>query len=429
MRKVFIVLLAGILVLSFTSCNGDETNESMFSGSTEKSVLSDDKSDSYDKDKNESEKDISSETSEQERLPDYIPNFVSFAPLAVSLRATDSTSIRLTKINETASYGDVVLFTSDFGSRISAENDDFSEFAVMVCEYDHNYFGYVKKSIYKVGETDVDKTTIEIPPEGFVIVAHSAQTRMIGKFDDFDSETPLFVSGIQLADVGFSIDKTNTPITIDGVVDRQWENFKIDTIDENNQLWQYSSFDKGDYYATAEYFASYDDDYIYLAVIVNSPYHYCPISPGTAGDMWKYECIQVKVVDQSPLSDFMLEHYDHIIDNTAVKEGHVRSYGFAVSDAGETCFYESGINTVFGGKAKVVRDDNAQTTTYEVAITWEEFGIDSSSIKEFGLTFSINSTNEEDFENSVWKNLILRDGGGVIGRNDWSKIPVVTLNE
>ncbi|HBR32791.1 MAG TPA: hypothetical protein DD733_11990, partial [Clostridiales bacterium] len=115
--------------------------------------------------------------------------------------------------------------------------------------------------------------------------------------------------------------------------------------------------------------------------------------------------------------------------NTAVKEGHVRSYGFAVSDAGETCFYESGINTVFGGKAKVVRDDNAQTTTYEVAITWEEFGIDSSSIKEFGLTFSINTTNEEDFENSVWKNLILRDGGGVIGRNDWSKIPVVTLNE
>ena len=45
-----------------------------------------------------------------------------------------------------------------------------------------------------------------------------------------------------------------------------------------------------------------------------------------------------------------------------------------------------------------------------------------------GLTFSINSTNEEDVENNVWKNITYRQGGGVIGRNDWSKIPAVTLN-
>ena len=45
-----------------------------------------------------------------------------------------------------------------------------------------------------------------------------------------------------------------------------------------------------------------------------------------------------------------------------------------------------------------------------------------------GLTFSINSTNEEDVSAGVWKNITYRQGGGVIGRNDWSKIPAVTLN-
>ena len=46
---------------------------------------------------------------------------------------------------------------------------------------------------------------------------------------------------------------------------------------------------------------------------------------------------------------------------------------------------------------------------------------------KLGLTFSINSTNEEDIDAGVWKNITYRNGGGVIGRNDWSKIPVITL--
>ena len=80
-----------------------------------------------------------------------------------------------------------------------------------------------------------------------------------------------------------------------------------------------------------------------------------------------------------------------------------------------------------GPLAACSRDDASQTTVYEVAIPFAEFEITPESGTELGLTFSINSTNEEDAANKIWKNITYRNGGGVIGRNDWSKIPVITL--
>ena len=47
---------------------------------------------------------------------------------------------------------------------------------------------------------------------------------------------------------------------------------------------------------------------------------------------------------------------------------------------------------------------------------------------ELGLAFSVNSTNESDISKNVWKNITARNGGGIIGRNDYAKIPVITLN-
>ena len=144
--------------------------------------------------------------------------------------------------------------------------------------------------------------------------------------------------------------------------------------------------------------------------------------------MWQYECIQVKVSSEDPNGEYIGTNFDHVANNTAVKEGVVRSYGFAVNDVGETCFYESGFTTEFTGLAGCSRDDGNQTTVYEVAIPFAEFGITPEAGMTMGLTFSINSTNEEDVENGVWKNITYRHGGGVIGRNDWSKVPAVTLN-
>ena len=63
------------------------------------------------------------------------------------------------------------------------------------------------------------------------------------------------------------------------------------------------------------------------------------------------------------------------------------------------------------------------------SVPFAELGITPEKGMEMGLTFSINSTNEEDISKNVWKNITYRCGGGVIGRNDWSKIPAVKLGE
>ena len=87
----------------------------------------------------------------------------------------------------------------------------------------------------------------------------------------------------------------------------------------------------------------------------------------------------------------------------------------------------SGVSKEFQGKVVCTRDDNEQLTVYEISIPWSSLDINPDECESFGLTFSINSTNETDFENGTWRNLVLRDGGGVINRNDWAKIPEVTL--
>lgn len=370
----------------------------------------------------------SSETSDDTvlEIPEYISNFISTATISTVLRATDATSIRLTKVNGKAAYGDVALFTHDFYRNNVEFEGDAADYAVFVAEYDHKNFGTFITSKKAVGE--YDGSDLAIPDDGFVLMIHKAQNDMLDRMTRVDGDTSLFVAGVQTCDVGYTITKTDTPITIDGVIDSEWQFYKIDTINENNSKWTYSSFTDGNYYTTAEYYVCFDDQYIYLAVVVNSPYHYCPVTPAEANGMWKYECIQVKVSVEDPKGEYIGEHYDHVIDKTADDDGIVRAYGFAVNDNGETCYYEnSPKNKTFMGKAVCKRDDDAQTTVYEIAFDMSEFGVSIADLDTIGLTFSINSTNEDDVAKGTWRNLILRDGGGVIGRNDWAKIPSVSL--
>ena len=205
-------------------------------------------------------------------------------------------------------------------------------------------------------------------------------------------------------------------------------------VNEENKYWSYSSFEENNYYATAKIYAKCDDENLYFAVVVNSPYHYCPLDSTGANSMWQYECIQVNILDQSPMSDYILENYDWFSSTNpaASQEGHFRQYGFAVSsnDSAETLstVWVSDGKTGFTGECKVVRNDEDLTTTYEVAIPWAELGLDSvASGTEFGFSVSINSTNEADIESGTWKNITMRDGGGIIGRNDLSKVPVAIV--
>lgn len=435
MKKLISVFLSLTLCLVLFGCTGNTgTTSDPDTDVSDNTVSKDDISDGGEDISYEPDDSVNSDTSETSDetliLPPYISNFVSWAAVSTSLRATDSTSLRLTAVNKPAGFGDIALFTYDYTSNHAEISEgELSDYAVMVAEYDPDAAGVVKTAYYAVGEY-TDAVAPEIPDDGFVILAHRAQDTMIKKFSSFDGETALYVAGVQICDVGYSITSVSSPITVDGVVDGEWKSHLIDTIDADNELWTYSNFESGDFYTNAEYYVTYDSDYLYFAVVVSSPYHYCPITAENAGSMWQYECIQVKVSIESPKSDYILTHYDHVVDPTANNEGVVRSYGFAVNDNGETCYYEnSPVNGTFLGKAKCVRDDAAQTTVYEVAIPWDEYGADVSELESIGFTFSINSTNETDVQNGTWRNLILRDGGGVIGRNDWAKIPVVTISD
>ena len=71
-----------------------------------------------------------------------------------------------------------------------------------------------------------------------------------------------------------------------------------------------------------------------------------------------------------------------------------------------------------------MRDDRYTIDTFP----FSELGVTPEKGMELGLAFSVNSTNESDISKNVWKNITARNGGGIIGRNDYAKIPVITLN-
>lgn len=420
MKKLIALALAFVMLFALAACTSESDTESKDASSVKPNASS---SAAASSGSASSAGDASGETSsEADALPAFISNFVSAVPLdpANPVKATSAGSIRLTAIDEEPIKGAIVLYTSAYGDSVTVPDT----FAVAEFTYRQDLFGYAKTAFHQPGEV----AEASVPDDGFLIVADQVQKQYVDRLKDIESDASVFPYGLHLPEVDYEIKKVSAAPDIDGTFDEsEWKAYKIDEINAENELWSYAQFEKDTYFSTADYYVGYDDDYLYLCVVVNSAYHFCPISTDKAGDMWQYECIQVKVSSESPAGAYIAENYDHVANKKAVTEGVVRSYGFAVNDDNETCFYESGFNTVFGGKAACSRDDNAQLTVYEVAIPWAEFEITPASGMALGLSFSVNSTSEEDFANGRWKNITYRCGGGVIGRNDWSKIPAITL--
>ncbi len=439
MKRFLVLFLIAVLALSAAACGSDsEQSAPAFSNNANSEVNS--KEPPKEPSKAESSEAESSTPETDTPKQEFIANFISIGAVDTKVNASSPNSIPLTGVDTQLTEGGIVLFYEDF----DALKTDLTDFTVAVFEYSKNCFGYVLKTIYN-GSADLK---IEFPKDGFVLAIHSSQENYIKKIRNIIAEqTPsegsndvsssaqtVFVHGLHLYDgADYTVEKAEKPFEIDGFVkkegekDSEWEDYLIDTVNAENPSWSYAQFEVNNYYSTANYYTAYDDDYLYLCVVVDSPYHYCPVSTTKPNDMYQYECIQVKVSSESPAGDYISENFDHVANNKAATEGVVRSYGFAVNDNGETCLYEGGITTEFTGKAACSRDDDSQTTVYEVAIPFAEFGIKPESGMTLGLTFSINSTNEDDVAKGVWKNITYRDGGGVIGRNDWSKIPVITL--
>lgn len=441
MKRIVAFTLTLLLVFALVACSsegdessvtlqtseGDKTESSVTENSEdastdeESSAVSEAESTVVDTSKEESSIAPESSESENETAPDYIASFISFGVVDTKVNATSQNSLRLTGIDVEPTYGAIVLYTSDYGD---VDGEELTDFAVATFTYNHEVFGYVMTSFDAVGASDGFKA----PEDGFAVAIHKAQDSYIQKTSALSKTETVFPHGIHLYDgADYKISKVKTAPTIDGVFNKsEWKDHHIEDVNAENLNWSYAQFETNNYYATASYYVAYDDEYLYLCVVVDSPYHYCPITQSNATDMWQYECIQAKISSESPAGEYILENFDRATNKTAENDGVIRNFGFAATDGGETAYYQSGTSAeTFEGQVVCSRDDANAITVYEVAIPFASIGVTPEKGVDIGFTFSINSTNDVD---KVWKNITYRNGGGIIGRNDWTKIPVVTLD-
>ena len=109
----------------------------------------------------------------------------------------------------------------------------------------------------------------------------------------------------------------------------------------------------------------------------------------------------------------------------------VRQMGVAVNNDGESlktpfiC-----INQIDNMETFNVRNNETQTTVYEFAVPWSDIGLaDETFVAEAGTVFGFSISVNSGTETRKFQTITLRDGGGIIGTNDWTKIPAITLGE
>jgi hypothetical protein len=442
MKKILAFLLVFTMLFALAACGGDETSSnSSKAGSTSSTASKATSSESSSAASSAAKSSASSAASSvatssgtsstPSGVSQFTNKFVSWGTdVSPSVKAADQTSLRLTKVNKAVAKDDVALFTKAFGATLASGSETYKDYAVLVCTYDHSIFGYKKTSLVN---NDSDKSSTTIPADGFVVAIAKSQKTETTHLSSIKDGYKFFVHGVQIGDQSFTVKKAAKAPTIDGKISATEYGTAIWKVDEKNKLWDYSQFAKDNYYVTAEVYATYDANNFYFGVVVNTPENYNPCTDANATDMWKYYCIQANLYAEDPLGDYISQHFDYVADNKAPTEGKIRQYGFCVNDKGETLNNVwMGTGTKFSGKAQVVRDNGAQKTYYEVSIPWKELGTATKpfsidGVKKVGFALSINATNEADVKASKWKNLKMRDGGGIIGRNDFTKGASVTL--
>ncbi|WP_154793442.1 hypothetical protein [Occultella kanbiaonis] len=112
--------------------------------------------------------------------------------------------------------------------------------------------------------------------------------------------------------------------------------------------------------SSASIWLTHDDENLYLTLRAQDDVH---AQPSTGGDIWQGDSVQIGLVAGAPGEDPVPQEI-----------------GVALTDAGEVVVHRWApadvAGTPAGVTAAVVRDEGAATTTYEVAISWAEIGID-----------------------------------------------------
>lgn len=452
MKKLIAILLVCVFAVSLVACGGGEEDESSAaftassksddsseasvaesSGTEDSSEASEDSSEISDEvsgDTSDETSDTSSETSSGDKPGEvvYTNKFISWKCETTNggrtdIRISDATSLPISKFNEDVVDGDTGVFTYAYGKTIKSAGQDYSNFAVIVAEYNHEKFGYLKTKAYNVGKAPAD---VSIPKDGFVIVIWKDLTDKINAVTS--TSNPLFPHGFAVnTGLDSKITKTKTAPKIDGKVSSSEYGKAVWSVKPTNTLVSYAQFEVNNYTSTAEVYMTYDAEYLYLGVVVDTPTHDNAVTASNVGDMWQYTCIQVNVAAYDRDSAYMQEHWDWQVDKKSSDDNMIRQYGFGVNNEGETvtCLW-MGAGSRPNSECKVIRENSI--TTYEAAIKWSDLGADDAPFApkkgdKIGLAVSFNLGSMK----TQFKNITLRDGGGIIGINDWSKTPTITL--
>lgn len=465
MKKIIAVVLVCVLALSFVACdNGGDTSssastagttstntskpaddssadattsddassEASVDASSDASVDASSEASSDSSDVTSDPSDVTSDSSDVSGSDDpvhvveFTNKFISWGLAAnadrTKLTPTDAKSLRITNLNgDDVWAGDIAVYTSEYGSYIPMEDNDYADFAIVVFEYNADVYSYTVDSFSDIGEGDPDTA---IPDDGYVAIIHKDYKEKIDAIKATASNTIFFPHGfIATEGLNASIDKKTAKV--DGKISSSEYGKAVWKFENDNELVSYAQFN-GDIYAEAEVYLSYDKDNLYVGVIVSTPYHENTLAPEKADQLWAYDSIQINMSSEVYGSDYMEQYWDHVNSGQkAATDKVVKQYGFGVNKEGTTLSYvwmpwQGTTESV----AVVTRDDAAQKTYYEIAIPLSEIGTEEHPAgDEIGFSISINCG-----DGKVFKNIVLRDGGGIIGINDWSKIPVITLD-
>ncbi len=437
MKKLLAILLVCVFAFSVVACGGDgeESSQAGFqtSGTTSQKEESSKPAEESSKPADESsEADTSVESSEPVVEEADVIQFISwkgpFYNNIQAVRDTDATSLELKVINEEVPEGANGAFNFLYGDTVEVGAD----YAAFTFTYDHSVWGYVRSDYAAAGE---DKE-VTIPEDGFVAVVSKDNNDKIEAINGVTETTVFYPHGFDGTDgLDATILKAETAPTIDGKVDAAEYGIAIWEIDPESEYFSYAQFEVNNYNATGEVFMTYDADYLYVGIVIDSPDHYCT---GNTNDLWKETAVQLNVGSASPSGDYMFDHWFQDNNNgdpanqEAYNSNRYRQYTVAYNaDAGEEVtmnyFVINGVdNKIFKGSRE------GQITTYEVAIPWSDMGTTDEPVvvepgTEIGVGLSINSGDAETAAANKLQTIAMRDGGGVIGVIDLSKTPTITL--
>ncbi len=453
MKKFLVMLLAFAMVLCFAACDDTADTSSTPATSTDASseaasseaasseaVSSEEESSEVESSEEESSEEESQTTADGEEIAAFISQFFSYEGTignsTVGVLNTGAKSVRLTALNTGVVDGvaGIHAFTTDYEEAdIYSADGTYDNYEVFVFEYDHESWGCKLSETYALDAED--KGAIAIPEDGFVVAVHKHFADYITAIKAA-AETDIFTP------YGFrSTSEMDTEIlagtpTIDGKIeDGEWGD-AVWLYDAETSYISYEQFDNKvpdeGYYSTAEVYLNYDAEYLYIGVLVDSPYHYNNFTPDSCGGMYDQECIQVNICSADPKGEYIMNNWDNHQQhaNAAPGAGVIRQYGYGVNGEGESlkCAWMGG--EVTNHQVVCTRDNDTQSTVYEVAIPlaeilYEETALVGEAGTVMGISISINSGRE----GYTFLNYYMRDGGGIIGRNDWSKVPQVVFGE